>query len=84
MRSRELLVGLYAEADSDDYSNTMIVLSLDGFQGAQRLARVLLADPLASETPWERRLLKEDGTDERALLLRCANQASVFACLTCI
>jgi len=50
----------------------MAVLSLDGFQGARRLARVLLADPLASETPWERRLLEEEATDGRALLLRYA------------
>lgn len=75
-------MGLCAKADSDDYSNTKTVLSLNGFEGAKRLARLLLADPLASETPWERRLLEEEGTDGRALLLRCAIEAPLFACLT--
>lgn len=84
MPSLGLLVGLCAKAHSDDDSNTRTVLSLDGFKGAKRLARLLLADPLASETPWERRLLEEEGVDRRALLLRCATEAPLFACLTCV
>lgn len=66
-------MGFYAKAYSDEYADTGTVLSLDGIQGARRLAGVLLADPLASESPWELRLLEQEGNDERPLLLRCAN-----------
>ncbi len=66
-------MGLCAKANSDEYSDTGTVLSLDGIRGARRLARVFLADPLASESPWELRLLEQEGNDERPLLLRCAN-----------
>lgn len=75
-------MGLCAKAHSDGDSNTKTVLGLDGFKGVKRLARLLLADPLASETPWERRLLEEEDVDGRALLLRCATEAPLFACLT--
>lgn len=48
-----------------------IVLGLNGHQGASRLTRALLADPLNSEPEWEKQLLIEaDGGDGKALLLR--------------
>ena len=46
------------------------VLSSDDQTGARRLVRVLLADPLAPEAEWEKKLLDVDDTDGRALLLR--------------
>lgn len=48
-----------------------VVLGLNGQNGARRLTRALLADPLASKPPeWEERLVDTDEGDERALLLR--------------
>lgn len=41
----------------------MIVLSVDGHQGARRLARAFLADPLSPESEWEK-LLIEDKAEE--------------------
>ncbi len=49
---------------------TRIVLGLNGQNGARRLTRALLADPLAKEQPWERQLLGSDEGDERAIILR--------------
>ena len=46
-----------------------IVLGLSGHNGPRRLARALLADPLASEQQWEKQLTADDD-DERAILLR--------------
>ena len=46
------------------------VLGLNGLNGVRRLARVLLADPLAPESEWERQLTDHDDKDERAFLLR--------------
>lgn len=45
---------------------------MDGYQGARRLARALLADPLSPEPEWEKLLLehKEGEDDGPALLLR--------------
>ncbi|MCJ1264789.1 hypothetical protein MMC22_004664 [Lobaria immixta] len=49
----------------------MAVLGLNGQQGARRLTRALLADPLSSEAEWEKQLLlKADSEDGKALLLR--------------
>lgn len=45
------------------------MLGLNGHNGPRRLARALLADPLASEQRWEKQLTA-DGNDERAILLR--------------
>ena len=47
-----------------------VVLGLNGFHGPRRLARVLLADPLAPEQQWEKQLTADDDLDERAILLR--------------
>lgn len=47
-----------------------IVLGIEDQVGARRLARVLLADPLAEEAEWERRLVNEDEAYGKALLLR--------------
>lgn len=46
------------------------MLSLNGLTDVQRLVRVLLADPLSAEAPWEQQLRSLEDTDERALLLR--------------
>ena len=46
------------------------VLGIEDQAGARRLARVLLADPLAKEPPWEKELLDTDDADGKALLLR--------------
>lgn len=45
---------------------------MDGHQGARRLARALLADPLSPELEWEKLLLehKREEGDGPALLLR--------------
>lgn len=45
---------------------------MDGHQGARRLARALLADPLSPEPEWEKLLLEYKGeeVDGPALLLR--------------
>ena len=53
------------------YANGRLVLGINGLNGARRLARVLLADPLATESPWEKQLMDGD-QDERAILLRYA------------
>ena len=44
------------------------VLGLNGQVGAQRLARLLIADPLAENAEWERKLEKD--SEEGAVLLR--------------
>ena len=48
----------------------VIVLGIEDKAGARRLARVLLADPLAEEPPWERQLVEEDSGHGKALLLK--------------
>lgn len=50
-------------------TNIRVVLGLNGQHGPRRLARTLLADPLASEQHWEKQLTADD-YDERAILLR--------------
>lgn len=47
-----------------------IVLSLNSQLSAQRLARLLLADPLGAEEQWERELGKAGDGSERAVLLK--------------
>ena len=48
-----------------------IVLGINGQQGARRLIRALLADPLSSEPEWEKQLLIEaDSADGKAVLIR--------------
>lgn len=49
-----------------------VVLGLNGQQGARRLTRALLADPLVSEPEWERILTEADERDGKAWVLRCA------------
>ena len=46
------------------------MLGLNGQAGARRLARALLADPLAAEPGWERQLTGADEGDGKALVLR--------------
>ena len=50
--------------------NSNLVLGLSGQKGACRLAKVLLADPLASEPEWEKQFIGLNDGDERALLIR--------------
>ncbi len=47
------------------------VLGLNSQNGARRLARALLADPLALEPAWEKQLTETEISDGKALLLRC-------------
>ena len=49
---------------------TYAVLGVEGNSGARRLVRALLADPLAAEHAWEKRLLEASETDGKAVLLR--------------
>lgn len=46
------------------------VLGLNNQVSAQRLARLLLADPLGNEERWEKELEKAGDGDERAVLLK--------------
>lgn len=50
------------------------MLGLNSQSSAQRLARLLLADPLGSEEQWEKELLKAGGGGERAVLLKYGRQ----------
>ena len=52
------------------------VLGINGRNGAHRLAKVLLADPLVEEQAWEKQLVDSAEEDGRALLIR-----SVCRCL---
>ena len=52
------------------------VLGINGQNGAHRLAKVLLADPLVEEQAWEKQLVDSAEEDGRALLIR-----SVCRCL---
>lgn len=71
MRSRELLVwhGLGSMMNLGE-ADRRIVLGLNSQLSAQRLARLLLADPLGAEERWEKELEKTGDGNERALLLR--------------
>ena len=51
-------------------TDAKIVLGLNGSSGTRRLTRALLADPLAEEQTWEKQLLRDEESDERAILLR--------------
>lgn len=48
----------------------MTVLGLNSQVSAQRLARLLLADPLGSEEGWEKELEKAEDGNEGAVLLK--------------
>jgi hypothetical protein len=48
----------------------MIVLGLNSQTGAQRLARLLLADPLGTEEQWEKELERSSDGTERPILLK--------------
>jgi hypothetical protein len=52
----------------EDAVTRVAVLGLNSQAGAQRLARLLVADPLAEEAEWERAL--EKSPEEGAVLLR--------------
>lgn len=69
MLSLASLAGFSLMTADDGLANSRPVLGLDGHNGPRRLARALLADPLASEQQWEKQLTADDN-DERALLLR--------------
>ncbi|MCJ1464864.1 hypothetical protein MMC07_003479 [Pseudocyphellaria aurata] len=62
--------------ESENPVTRVVVLGLNGHQGASRLTRVLLADPLSPEPEWEKQLLIEaDRGDGKALLLRFGEEA---------
>ncbi|KAM0802916.1 hypothetical protein BDR22DRAFT_100772 [Usnea florida] len=62
--------------ESENAVTRIAVLGLNGHNGPRRLARALLADPLASEQQWEKQLTADDD-DERAILLRYSEYADV-------
>ena len=48
----------------------MTVLGLNSQVSAQRLVRLLLADPLGNEEGWEKELEKAGDGNQRAILLK--------------
>ena len=48
----------------------VIVFEVNGQQGARRLVRALLADPLFPKSEWETQLLFDADEDGRSLLFR--------------
>ncbi|KAH6220488.1 hypothetical protein HBI42_085450 [Parastagonospora nodorum] len=55
---------------AQDAVTRVAVLGLNSQSSAQRLARLLLADPLGAEEQWEKELLKAGDGGERAVLLK--------------
>lgn len=55
-----------------DELTQMTVLGLNSQTSAQRLVRLLLADPLGAEEQWERELGKAGDGNEKAVLLKYA------------
>jgi hypothetical protein len=70
MRSRGSLVGYANQRVRECELTWSTVLGLNGQVSAQRLARLLLADPLGAEEQWEKELLKAGASGERAVLLK--------------
>ncbi|XPT03553.1 hypothetical protein M3J09_012644 [Ascochyta lentis] len=64
------LSGLAAQ----DAVTRVAVLGLNSQVGAQRLARLLLADPLGNEESWEKELEKAGDGNERAVLLKFGDE----------
>ncbi|KAL8826771.1 MAG: hypothetical protein Q9191_003595, partial [Dirinaria sp. TL-2023a] len=56
--------------ESQNAVTKVALIGANGLDGVKRLARVLLADPLAPESEWEKRLVAAEHADERAVLLR--------------
>ncbi|KAL9130261.1 MAG: hypothetical protein Q9217_001511 [Psora testacea] len=63
--------------ESENPVTRIAILGVEDQAGAKRLARALLADPLAKQPPWEKELTDSDIHDERALLLRYGAQQNV-------
>ncbi|KAF2871293.1 hypothetical protein BDV95DRAFT_521905 [Massariosphaeria phaeospora] len=59
---------------TQDAATRIAVLGLNGQLSAQKLARLLLADPLGAEGQWERELGDTSDEDGRALLLRFGDE----------
>ncbi|KAF2025480.1 hypothetical protein EK21DRAFT_93170 [Setomelanomma holmii] len=55
------------------------VLGLNSQKSAQRLARLLLADPLGAEEQWENELEKADAGNQKAVLLKYGDEADEHA-----
>ena len=81
LKNLEQQAGLYVDTsqlklaqrsiESEAAITRVAVLGLNGQAGARRLARALLADPLAQEQPWEKQLLdSNEESDGRGILLR--------------
>lgn len=69
MLSRGLQVGLVMSCLPKAWLIQNAVLGLSSQVSAQRLARLLLADPLGNEERWEKELEKAgDGSDNAVLL----------------
>ncbi|KAF1847958.1 uncharacterized protein K460DRAFT_307700 [Cucurbitaria berberidis CBS 394.84] len=69
------LQGLAAQ----DAVTRVAVLGLDSQVSAQRLARLLLADPLGAEEQWEKELEKAGDGNERAVLLKYGDESDALA-----
>jgi hypothetical protein len=70
MRSRELQVKGDVQVGVKASANESAVLGLNSQVSAQRLARLLLADPLGAEEQWERELEKSGEGSGKAVLLK--------------
>ncbi|KAL9100190.1 MAG: hypothetical protein Q9163_004411 [Psora crenata] len=60
--------------ESENPVTRVAILGVEDQAGARRLARALLTDPLAKESPWEKTLAHIDEKEGRALLLRYGEQ----------
>ncbi|KAL8709747.1 MAG: hypothetical protein Q9220_005533 [cf. Caloplaca sp. 1 TL-2023] len=63
--------------ESENAVTRIAVYGGDDKSKTRRLVKVLLADPLAPEAPWEKHLLNLDESDGRTLILRYAEQFDV-------
>jgi hypothetical protein len=61
--------------EAEDVVTRLAVLGMSSQRSAQRLARLLLADPLSNTENWEKQLEQTDEGDDRAVLLRYGFQS---------
>ncbi|CAI6297096.1 unnamed protein product [Periconia digitata] len=67
------------EVEGDAAVTRVAVLGLNSQGGAQRLARLLLADPLGKEEDWEKELNKPTEGDDSAVLIRFGDEHDMHA-----
>ncbi|KAF1935405.1 hypothetical protein EJ02DRAFT_460420 [Clathrospora elynae] len=64
---------------AQDAVTRVAVLGLNSQSSAQRLARLLLADPLGAEARWEKELVKAGDGNARAVLLKYGDESDSHA-----